>query len=59
MRAPVAAMGWPREMPEPFDVQVILVGQLPLAKDSQHLGGEGLVELDEIHVLEGTGRSCS
>ena len=40
------------------DVQVVLMGQFPLAQDCQHLGGEGFVQLDEVHVLKGEADSC-
>ena len=51
-RAPVAPTGWPREMPEPLTLRRshVGLGELPLAQHGEHLGGERLVELDQVHV---------
>ncbi len=54
MRAPVAPTGWPKEMPEPLGLsRSIEWVDLPLAQDGENLGGEGLVELDEVDLVEG------
>ena len=52
MRAPVAPTGWPSEMPEPLTLSrsKSASAEAPLAGAGQDLGGEGLVELDEVHV---------
>ena len=51
MRPPVAPTGWPSEMPEPLGFRRSSVGvEIPGAEDGERLGGEGLVELDDVHV---------
>ena len=54
MRPPVAPTGWPSEMPEPLGLSRSSVGvDLPLAQAGEHLGGERLVELDQVDLVEG------
>ena len=51
IRQPVAPTGWPRPMPEPFTLVISrLMPELLFA--AQVLGGKGLVQLDELEVVE-------
>ena len=49
MRAPVAPIGWPSAIAPPFTFRRSS-GQVELAVAGQHLGREGLVELDQVVV---------
>ena len=46
----MAPIGWPREIPLPFGLVVRVQAQL--AGDGDGLGGEGLVDLDQVDVVE-------
>ena len=58
MRPPVAPTGWPSEIPEPLTLSrsKSLVGEAPLAGAGEDLGGERLVELDQVDLVEASAR---
>ena len=54
-RAPEQPRGWPSAMAPPLTLTLasaVSADRSPAAKDAKHLTGEGLVELDEVHVRE-------
>jgi hypothetical protein len=52
MRPPVAPIGWPSEMPEPLTFSLSRVVPAPALQHGQHLAGEGLVQLDQVDVVQ-------
>ena len=54
IRAPVAPTGWPNEIPEPLGLSRSSVGSTFHSRRArEHLGGEGLVELDDVDLVQG------
>ena len=51
MRAPVIPKGWPRAIAPPC-VLSLLFGDPAFGHDRDHLGGEGLVQLDRVDVVD-------
>ena len=51
IRAPVIPNGWPRAIAPPW-VLSFSSGMSALVHDRDHLGGEGLVELDHVDVVD-------
>ena len=51
MRAPVMPNGWPRAMAPPLTLSLSEVDAEVLGR-REHLGGEGLVDLDEVDVVD-------
>ena len=54
MRTPVAPTGWPSEMPEPLTLRRSKspCSNSKPAVHGQHLRGKGLVEFDQVDVVE-------
>ena len=52
MRAPVWPKGWPRAMAPPLHVQLV-VADAELLGRGDDLGGEGLVDLHQVDVVDG------
>ncbi len=59
MRAPVMPNGWPRAMAPPLTVELVEVDAELARTIGMHLGGEGLVELDEVDVADGHAGAAS
>ena len=55
IRAPVMPNGWPRAIAPPCGVH-LLQRDVALVHDRDHLGGEGLVELDHVDVARSSSR---
>ena len=57
MRTPVAPIGWPSEMPEPFGLTRSSPTSPPRTEHREDLARERLVDLDEVDVGKGDPRA--